>query len=107
MAEFRDFDDVFALCGRRCTLEILTALEGGDARYTDLLNGIAPYPHGRTFGDALRVLITDGYIRHRVDECGSYYTLTEVGSAFMTVLHDFLLHLRQWRNLRDDGFLAA
>ncbi|WP_412538638.1 winged helix-turn-helix transcriptional regulator [Longispora sp. K20-0274] len=107
MTEFREFDDVFALCGRRCTLEVLTALEAGDARYTDLLHGITPQQHSRTFGDALRVLINDGYIRHRVDKHGTYYTLTDLGSTFMTILRQHLLHLQQWRYLRDDGYLAA
>ncbi|GIG63189.1 hypothetical protein Lfu02_75610 [Longispora fulva] len=103
----RDFDDVFDLVHRRCTLEILTALESGHARWTALLHDITPRPHSKTFGDAIRHLVLDGYVRQQADAHGAYYELTESGTALIAIVRDFVDHLEQWRILLADGYLAA
>ncbi|GAB3147007.1 hypothetical protein GCM10027290_29630 [Micromonospora sonneratiae] len=94
---FQTYYDAINLCGRRWTLEIMTALQQQQPmRFTDLLRAIQPTPSSKSLVEALRRLHDQGLICRPGGPDGALYQLTPAGMHLLPLLMAFLADLQRW-----------
>lgn len=105
--EYRTYYEAINLCGRRWTLEIMTALQAQPMRFTDLIQHIRPTPSSKSLNDALRRLQDQNLIFRPGGTEGGLYQLTPAGQHLIPLLEDFIADLQQWSQTYRTGWHPA
>ena len=89
---FDDFYTTIDVFRHRWTLEILSVLNNGPSRYTDLMHALNPTPHAKSLTGALHRMQDHGLIQ----VVSQHYELTNAGITLLPLLLDLDNNLRQW-----------